>query len=501
MENEDDELGIDRDTSPPKNKMKIIPGTSKNIEEEKEKEVNKEEEVEEEEEEEDENDIKNNQNNQNKEEIHNDLNPPQDAAKDQNSEEAKIYINLNKNSVNSSCQINLLDDGHKDKEIQELKLKIKSLEKDKEDLLLENREMQKKYESKLSKQNKDINNLSIINNKLKKNLDSMNDKVTKLLNRAVENNSIPITNNMNKSPSYKLDNKQSSKNKKDNEEENKDFNEEIKSLKEQIRLKDAKLIFLTKQNKNLKQDYDSITTDGKNINQGFKLVEEIKKKNNEIRELEKEYKKIVSLKSENEELDYYKKKLTELISQIEENKNKINQLRQTIERYRQNELINRKTGNIPYEQISNNNNLQQMNNNNSNSPFNQSKIGKLKIKKENKKEYIINEFNSKKYPLSKNFSLLFDDLEKKAIFTLFPEEENFKKFNLKLDIIENNYNATSKRLQSNINELKQTIDDKEELISYLREKIRENEMKIKILLNQMHLERKKNDKKQSGTIK
>ena len=52
-----------------------------------------------------------------------------------------------------------------------------------------------------------------------------------------------------------------------------------------------------------------------------------------------------------------------------------------------------------------------------------------------------------------------------------------------------------KRFQSNINELKESIDDKEELIAFLREKIRENEMKIKILLNQVHFERNKNEKR------
>ena len=126
---------------------------------------------------------------------------------------------------------------------------------------------------------------------------------------------------------------------------------------------------------------------------------------------------------------------------------------------------------------------------------NNEKISKLKIKKEGKSEYIVNDFNSKKYLLNKNFSLLFNDFEKKTLFTLFPNEGDFEKFNQKLDIIDNNFNATSKRFQTNINELKRTVDDKEELIAYLREKIRENEMKIKILLNQIHIERNKNEKR------
>ena len=107
----------------------------------------------------------------------------------------------------------------------------------------------------------------------------------------------------------------------------------------------------------------------------------------------------------------------------------------------------------------------------------------------------MNELNSKKYLLNKNFSLLFNDFEKKTLFTLFLNEGDFEKFNQKLDIIDNNFNSASKRFQSNINELKRTVDDKDELILYLREKVRENEMKIKILLNQIHLERNKNEKR------
>ena len=122
-------------------------------------------------------------------------------------------------------------------------------------------------------------------------------------------------------------------------------------------------------------------------------------------------------------------------------------------------------------------------------------INKIKIKKEGKSEYIVNELNSKKYLLNKNFSLLFNDFEKKTLFTLFLNEGDFEKFNQKLDIIDNNFNSASKRFQSNINELKRTVDDKDELILYLREKVRENEMKIKILLNQIHLERNKNEKR------
>ena len=232
----------------------------------------------------------------------------------------------------------------------------------------------------------------------------------------------------------------------------------------------------------MKDDYESLCSDGKNINQSHKLIEEIKKKNAEIRELEKEYKNIISYKSEDSQLEYYKKKVNDLQNQNDESKAKISQLKQIIEKHQKKENENKKNSTL------NNLNATQFKNN-------QAKTEKLKIKKEGKIEFLINELNSKKYILNKNFNLLFNDLEKKTLFSLFQKEEDFIKFIQKFDIMENNFNSSTKRYQSNINELKESIDDKEELIAFLREKIRENEMKIKILLNQVHFERNKNEKR------
>ena len=262
-------------------------------------------------------------------------------------------------------------------------------------------------------------------------------------------------------------------------------------LKE-IQIKDniQTIEFLKKENKKLKEDYESITSDGKNINQNHKLVEEIKKKNSELRELEKEYKNLISVSTGKKQLEYYKNKVIDLQNKNEENKNKINNFKQMVEKYQKKDMENK--NNITSKNLSL---LLEKKNNNNAANSNNEKISKLKIKKEGKSEYIVNDFNSKKYLLNKNFSLLFNDFEKKTLFTLFPNEGDFEKFNQKLDIIDNNFNATSKRFQTNINELKRTVDDKEELIAYLREKIRENEMKIKILLNQIHIERNKNEKR------
>ena len=409
-------------------------------------------------------------------------------------EEISINVNLqnkdNNGTKNTACQVNVKKDEDNEKIIQELKLKNNTLENEKEMLVKQLNENQKIYEEKYAKQNKDINNLSLLNNKLKKNLEKVNAQVTKLLNQVVANNSIPVTSNNSKmvTKAEKEKSTNANKNKTKNSEE-KETNDEIKTLKEKLKFKEMQIKesfqtieILKKQNKKLKEDYDSLTSDGKTINQNHKLVEEIKKKNVEIRELEKEYKNIISYKSGDEQLEYYKKKVNDLKSQSDESKAKITQLKQMVEKYQKKEMENKKN----------------INPNTSNSPNmknTQAKIAKLKVKKEGKAEFIINEFNSKKYILNKNFSLLFNDLEKKTLFSLFPEEDDFQRFNQKLDIIENNFNSSAKRYQSNINELKETIDDKDELIAYLREKIRENEMKIKILLNQIHLERNKNEKR------
>ena len=510
---DNEEIGMDRDTSAPKDKMKKkIPRILKsnnnnsnpinNIEKspENEEEENEEEEEEDEQENEKEQITKNgekfskNNTNENNNKINSSKN--NNIKDEQKNGQMKINIKLKNNEnvemVSSSCQVNLTSNSESEKLIQELKLKINTLENEKLTLLTQQNEMRKKYEEKYNKQNKDINTLSLLNNKLKKNLEKMNEQVTKLLNQVVQNNSIPATTNNSKlvTKGEKEKSPNISRKNINNIEDKKDENDDIKALKEKLRLKDLQIKdslqtieLLKKQNKQLKEDYESITSDGKNINQNHKLVEEIKKKNVEIRELEKEYKNIITYKSGDQRLEYYKNKVKELKSQNDESKSKINQLKQILEKYQKKDNENKKpinTNNPVSPPVKNNNN---------------SKISKLKIKKEGKSEVIINEFNNKKYALNKNFSLIFNDLEKKTLFTLFPDEGDFERFNQKLDVIENNYNTNAKRFQNNINELKGTIDDKEELIAYLREKIRENEMKIKILLNQIHLERNKNEKR------
>ena len=526
--NDDENLEMDRDTSAPKDKMKKRIPRTLNSNNNKSNEINnisnspliKENEIEEkemeEEEEEEEDDINEDENKKEEDKREENINNTsknnsiennknlvpsknEEIKEEPNNKELKINVNLKndencKNIRSTSCQVNLTNNKESEKIIQELKLKINTLESEKEMLISQLKENQKKYEEKFAKQNKDINSLSLLNNKLKKNLEKVNAQVTKLLNQVVANNSIPVTSNNSKMVT------KAEKNRGKNNEE-KEPNEEIIALKEKLKLKESQIKesfktieFLKKQNKKLKEDYDSLALDGKNINENNKLVEElreknnelrelIKKKNNELRELEREYKNLISYKSGDEHLEQNKNLVNELKTlkkQNDENKAKITQLKQIVEKHQKKEMENKKNANLNFSELLQKKNIQ-------------AKIEKLKIKKGDKYEFI--DFNNKKFVMNKNFSLLFNDLEKKTLFALFPDEGDFMRFNQKLDIIENNFNSSSKRFQTNINELKETIDDKEELIAYLREKIRENEMKIKILLNQIHLERNKNEKR------
>ena len=513
---DDLEIGMDRDTSAPKNKMKRrIPRTlnsnkrqpevKKKVEkppsihesEKKEIEEKEEEHDEEQEEEEEEKDDKIIQ----KEKDGNSDSSQNNINDEEKNDKLKVNVKIKKNEKNemldAMCQVNLTS-LVENKITQELKLKINTLENEKESLISQLKDNQKRYEEKYAKQNKDINNLSLLNNKLKKNLDKVNNQVSQLLNQVVANNSIQSSNNINRKD-IKVEKERNSNSpniKVRSNEENKDTITEIKILNEKLKFKENQIKdfiqtieSLKKENKKLKEDYNAITSDGKNINQNHKLILEIKKKNSEIRELEKEYKTIISSKSETKQIEYYKNKVKDLQNQNEENKIKINNFKQILEKYQKKEMENK--NNLPAKNfnssfVKNNDNVQNSNN---------GKISKIKIIKEGKLEYIVNELNSKKYLLNKNFSLLFNDFEKRTLFTLFLNEGDFEKFNQKLDILDNNFNSASKRFQSNINELKRTVDDKDELISYLREKIRENEMKIKILLNQIHLERNKNEKR------
>ena len=422
--------------------------------------------------------------------------------------------NIKKNIIlkNSSCQVDLMTDVETAKLIQTLKIKINKLVKDKQKLITQEELTKQNYEEQINQKKQEILTLSQINAKLKKNLEKVSNQVNKLLEKVVEKQTIQksgsskdlLHNNMIKTNNrfissalnrYKLDSNNEFLN-----EENKDKGTEIELLKERLKMKESQLKnslnlieFLSKDNKRLKLQYDSLGKDNieKNNLNNYKLMGEIKKKNKEIRQLEKEYKEVASLKSTDKELEYYKNQVILLKEANNSNLSTIKKLKKTVQEYKNKELQLdiKKNMNFPNSPMLNSKNK-----------FNISKISLFKkgrnnsYVKDKRSLSVINSYDWRNPDLNNNFNKLFNDAEKKALFTLFDNEDDYHKFNQKLKIIENHYNAAAKRYQSNINELKQSIDDKDEQIAYLREKIRENEMKIKILLNQVHLERHKNDK-------
>ena len=427
--------------------------------------------------------------------------------------------NINKNIIlkNSSSQVNLITDEEKERLIQTLKIKINNLVKDKQKLIDQAEITKNNYEEQINRKKQEILTLSQINAKLKKNLEKVSNQVNKLLDKMVEKKNIQksgsskdLTNINLKSNTnnkrfissalnrYKLDSNELNSNE---EYKDKDKSTEIELLKEKLKMKESQLKnslnlieFLSKDNKRLKLLYESLGKDNVENNKlnNYKLMEEIKKKNKEILQLEKEYKDIASLKSGDKELEYYKSQVIQLKEANNNHLSKIKKLKLTLDEYKNKELSINKKNNFPISPLINSKSKINISN--------ESKISLFKNLRNNqnikdkRSLSVINSHDWRNHELNNNFGRLFNEAEKKALFTLFDNEDDYKKFNQKLKIIENHYNAAAKRYQTNINELKQSIDDKDEQIAYLREKIRENEMKIKILLNQVHLERHKKDK-------
>jgi hypothetical protein len=84
----------------------------------------------------------------------------------------------------------------------------------------------------------------------------------------------------------------------------------------------------------------------------------------------------------------------------------------------------------------------------------------------------------------KNFYKLFNDNEQKAISTLFKSEEDLNSFKQKITILENRNINAEKRFIKEIKDLKKMINEKDEQIKKLNEKIHEYEIKYKILQNE-----------------
>ena len=98
---------------------------------------------------------------------------------------------------------------------------------------------------------------------------------------------------------------------------------------------------------------------------------------------------------------------------------------------------------------------------------------------------------------------LFSDEEKKAISTLFSNQEDLDNFNKKISIIESNKSKKEILLKSNIKKLNAELSNKEEQINYLQTRNKENEIRLIISINKInesnnintHLKKKINEQK------
>ena len=545
-----DTIVFDRDTSEPKNKMRIKSALRKednnknnnisnnnnknNEEEEEEIEEEVEEEIEEEIEDEKKEKKENEKKNELKEEdkkseenIKNESNNIELKKEEKKESEPKIVIEIkkketinpnsnqisNSNLKNSSCQVNLMSDEQTTKLIQTLKIKINNLIKEKQTLTSQTESIKKSYEEQLSQKQQEISSLSQINIKLKKNLEKVSTQVNKLLEKVekknmikscsttnIDDNNLNIKYQSNKRLISSAANKLKLKDKNikiKNNEENKEKNNEVELLKEKLNMKESQLKnslnlieFLSKDNKKLKLQYESIgkgNMETKNLN-NYKLIEEIKKKNKELIQLEKEYKEFASLKTTDKQIEYYQNQFIKLKETNSQNEAKIKKLISIIEQYQKKETEAKNKLKYPNSPIVNN--KYKINN-----ETRSEKFDKNSQNRDKRSLSLVKPDDWRNHDLNNNFSKLFTEKEKKALTVLFENDEDYKNFNQKLVIIERHYNAEVRKREANINELKKYITDKDEQIAYLREKIRENEMKIKILLNQVHLERQKNDKK------
>jgi len=126
-------------------------------------------------------------------------------------------------------------------------------------------------------------------------------------------------------------------------------------MKEKLRLKDLQIKdslqtieLLKKQNKQLKEDYESITSDGKNINQNHKLVEEIKN-NNYICSLAANQTRAFNIHFKPEER---KKKIEELKEMQEKLKPETDEIKKVLDEFEcPNGFIPSHLADIPPEQL------------------------------------------------------------------------------------------------------------------------------------------------------
>ena len=477
-----------------KNDIKIKNNEEDNEEEESEKdeEEKEEEEIEEEKEEEkeDKKELKSNNNNNNKKNQ-------VEEEKNNTNKKVNIVINLDRNDKNKNNKINnnnnnknkiiSIENENSTKRETNYKLKAEMLEK--ENIELKN---------SVNKKQEEINRLTKVNNKLRKNLEQVSSKVDILLKKANDNVLSP------KKKKNVSENSNNNNNANSNSNSNSNSSEkEAKSKDMQLKNSLSMIHYLTKDNKKLRKEIENLNKISPADVHSTELL--LKKKEEEINTLNMENHKL------KEELNKYKyvektienlkKKIVTLNDIITRQIAKINTLKEENKKY-SNALDNN----------NNNNNSNNENPSNDNSHVNNTKLMKIIQKNKNKKNNskILNSnsqnnsrnkviiFRQRSSSLrnikkkkdmkfcstNKNFYKLFNESEQKAISTLFESEEDLTIFKQKIGILENRNCVAEKQYEKEIKDLKSMINDKDVTIQGLNIKIRENEMKIKVLENQ-----------------
>ena len=463
---------------------------NKKEEEEEKEEKEEEEEKEEKEENEEENEDEENEIEERKEEEEieekkeNETNKQKkmniiEEEKNSSTKKAEIFINLVKdnnnnknnnksnknNSKNNNKIINIENNNYAKKDLN-YKLKAEILEK-------ENIEIK----NNLNKKQEEIQKLSKINYKLRKNLEKVSSKVDTLLKKANENfEKLKI----NKAADRLNQNKQ-------NDLNNASANEKDSLSKEkQLKTSLSLIHYLTKDNKKLKEEIENLNRLSGVDTHSLELL---KKKEDEIMGLNDEIRK---LKDEMNQLKYAEKTIEDLKKKIILLNDKINKLnKKCAELKEENENI-KLNNNSNYGNNSNNTNA---GNNKVLSIINKShnkKVNKILNSRNfsNKKNILLRQRSSSLNNLrkknimkfcstGKNFYKLFNESEQKAISTLFESEEDLKSFKQKIEILEKRNFSAEKQFEKEIKDLKKLVHDKEEEIKTINNKMRESELKIK----------------------
>ena len=451
----------------------------KKNEEEEEKEENEEEENEEDKEEDGEEEKEEEMDNI---KIIEENNTNIEEEKNNNQNKTKVIINLDLNKTNNDKNNkkddNKVNNNNKNKSLNfkedivknevYYKLKIEGLEKENSEL-----------KASINQKEEEIQKISAINIKLRKNLTNVSSQVDILLKKANDS-----------ALSYKNKNKnKKNKNQSETKSNNTNIinNDEKESLTKEKQLKNSlsMIHYLTKENGKLR---DQIQTLAQITPMDRNAIEVIQLKDNEIASLQSEK---LSLKDELNKAKYADKTIEQL-------KKKIMTLNDTICR------LNKNIASLKEEIKTKQNIIDNMKNNNNNS--NRNIISKLTKEKKilgnftkinintNKNIYLSRQRSSslnrmgkgkeiKFCSTTKNFYKLFNESEQKAISTLFESEDEFNAFKQKIGILENRNSSAEKIFTKEIKDLKQKINEKDNTIKELNTKILANEVKIKVIKN------------------